>query len=161
MDENKIILNHNILSEILSKIKRDGKKIVFTNGCFDIIHRGHVEYLKKAKSLGDILVIGINSDSSVKRIKGEKRPINNQIDRAVILSSFFFVDFVTIFDEETPLNLIEKLLPDVLVKGSDWPIESIVGRDIVEKNGGKVVTIDYLKGYSTSNLIEKIKNLYC
>ena len=161
MDEDKIILNHNILSKILLKLKKNGKKVVFTNGCFDIIHRGHVEYLKKAKSLGDILVVGLNSDFSVRKIKGEKRPINNQLDRAVILSSFFFVDYVTIFEEETPLNLIKKILPDILVKGGDWSIENIVGKDVVEKNGGKVVTIEYLKGYSTSNIIEKIKNLYC
>ena len=158
---NKLIKEHTKLVAKVKELKNSGKKIVFTNGCFDIIHPGHVEYLYKAKSLGDILIIGINSDKSVKKIKGDKRPILNENDRALILSAFFFVDYITIFEEETPYNLIKKLIPDVLVKGGDWEIENIVGKDIVEKNGGKVVTINYKNGYSTTNIINKIKKLYC
>ncbi len=157
----KIILNHNKLKTIVQNLKNSGKKIVFTNGCFDLIHRGHIEYLKKAKKLGDILIIGINSDESVKRIKGSKRPIISEKDRAEILASFFFVDYVTIFNEDTPFNLISKIVPDILVKGGDWERDKIVGKEIVEANGGEVVVIEYLKGYSTSSIIEKIKNLYC
>lgn len=144
------------LSEILGKHQTNGKKIVFTNGVFDILHKGHVDYLNKAKELGDILVVGINSDSSVKRIKGSKRPIVPQSDRAAVISNLRSVDYVCIFDEDTPYETIKMLRPDFLVKGADWKIEEVIGRDIVEGRGGKVVTLEYLSGKSTTNIIQKI-----
>jgi len=130
--------------------------VVFTNGCFDLLHRGHIEYLKKAKKLGDILIVGLNSDSSVKKIKGEGRPIQGQADRAVILASLYFVDYVCIFNELTPLKLISKLIPDILAKGGDWKVKDIVGKDIVESHGGKVLSIKMVKGKSTRNIIQTI-----
>jgi D-glycero-beta-D-manno-heptose 1-phosphate adenylyltransferase len=133
------------------------KKIVFTNGCFDILHLGHIDYLSKAKDLGHILLIGLNTDASVKKIKGEHRPINNQNSRALFLASFRFVNGVILFNETTPLNLITAIKPDILVKGSDYSVKDIVGADIVQQNGGQIITIDYLEGYSTSTLIEKIR----
>ncbi|OSS42991.1 ADP-heptose synthase / D-glycero-beta-D-manno-heptose 7-phosphate kinase [Desulfurella amilsii] len=144
------------IKEIADSLKAQNKKIVFTNGCFDIIHAGHVDYLKKARQLGDALIVGLNSDNSVKSIKGEKRPINNQNDRASVLSAFYFVDYIVIFEQNTPYELIELIKPDILVKGSDWQNKSIVGADIVKKAGGKVALIDYLKGKSTTNIIKKI-----
>ena len=132
------------------------KKIVFTNGCFDILHAGHIEYLYQAAQLGDVLLIGLNSDNSVRRIKGETRPINKEIDRAIILASLYFVDYVVFFDEDTPLNLIEKIKPNVLVKGGDYSVENIVGADFVQKNGGKVIVIPFKEGYSSSSIISKI-----
>ncbi len=161
MLKNKFFKNHIELSKILKNLKYKNKKIVFTNGCFDLIHPGHIEYLEKAKKLGDILVLGLNSDDSIKKIKGEKRPILKEMDRVYILSCFYFVDYLTIFEEETPYELIKKIKPDILVKGGDWEINKIVGKDIVEENGGKVVIIKYKEGYSTTNIIEKIKRLYC
>ena len=134
-----------------------GKKIVFTNGCFDLLHPGHVDYLERAKALGDILVVGLNSDSSVRRLKGDERPINTEIDRARVLAGLWCVDFVIIFNEDTPYNLIKAIEPDVLVKGGDWPIEKIVGRDIVQAKGGIVKSLNFLPGYSTTSLIDKIK----
>jgi D-glycero-beta-D-manno-heptose 1-phosphate adenylyltransferase len=133
------------------------KKIVFTNGCFDILHLGHIDYLSKAKDLGHILLIGLNTDESVEKIKGEHRPINNQNSRALFLTSFRFVNGVILFNETTPLNLITAIKPDILVKGSDYSVKDIVGADIVKQNGGQIITIDYLEGYSTSTLIEKIR----
>lgn len=147
--------------QIREKLKNEGKRVVFTNGCFDVLHRGHVEYLAKAKDLGDILIVGLNSDSSVRQIKGEKRPIVPQEDRAFILSSLSSVDYVVIFDEPTPYNLISKILPDVLVKGSDWSIEDVVGRDIVEANGGCVVLIELTPNRSTTNIIKTIVERFC
>ena len=149
------------LLEILNGERKKGKKVVFTNGCFDIIHAGHVDYLEKVKSLGDILVVGLNSDHSVKRIKGEKRPIIPQEMRAKVLSSLKPVDYVVIFEEDTPAKLIEAIRPDVLVKGGDWPLEKIVGRDYVESYRGKVLTIPFEYDISTSQIIEKIIKLYC
>ncbi|HVO73085.1 MAG TPA: D-glycero-beta-D-manno-heptose 1-phosphate adenylyltransferase [Ignavibacteriaceae bacterium] len=146
--------------EIRKKLKKEKKKVVFTNGCFDLIHSGHVDYLTKAKKLGDILIVGINSDASVKRIKGEKRPIIPETERCIILSNLKPVDFVTVFDEDTPQELIKELKPDVLVKGSDWNIDEIVGRDAVEKSGGAVKTIDFISGQSTSKIINSILKLY-
>ncbi len=140
--------------------KKQGKKIVFTNGCFDLIHRGHVDYLKKAKELGDILVVGLNSDESIRRIKGAQRPINSQEDRKAVLEELKSVDHVVIFDEDTPLNLIIAISPDILVKGADWEIKNIVGADYVISQGGKVRTISFIDGLSTTNIIEKILNLY-
>jgi len=145
------------LKKTLRQFKRKNKKIVFTNGCFDILHRGHVEYLRKAKSLGDILIVGINSDASVKKLKGKGRPINTQGDRAKILASLEFIDFVTIFGEETPFKLINEVRPDILVKGGDWKTEEIVGGNIVKSYGGRVAVIKYLKGYSTTKLLNAIK----
>jgi D-beta-D-heptose 7-phosphate kinase/D-beta-D-heptose 1-phosphate adenosyltransferase len=144
------------LIEIRKQLKHEGKKIVFTNGCFDILHRGHVEYLTKAKALGDVLFVGVNTDASVKRIKGPKRPVVCQEDRAFVLAAMKAVDYVCLFDEDTPQQLIEMIVPDVLVKGSDWKIDSIVGRDIVETAGGKVQVIDFFPNRSTTDIIQKI-----
>lgn len=137
--------------------RNQGQKIVFTNGCFDILHLGHVDYLEKAAGLGDRLVIGLNTDDSVSRFKGPERPIQDQNSRARILSSLQFVDMVILFNEDTPLELISSLIPDVLVKGSDYLAENIVGAEVVKKSGGEVKTIDFVSGYSTSRIIEKIK----
>ena len=134
-----------------------GLKIVFTNGCFDIIHYGHIDYLARAASLGGKLIIGLNTDASVSKLKGPNRPIQDQQSRALILAAMQFVDAVILFDEETPQELISFLIPDILVKGSDYRIEQIVGADVVLNNGGKVETMDFVAGYSTSNIIEKIK----
>ncbi len=133
------------------------KTIVFTNGCFDILHKGHIEYLAKASELADIFVVGLNTDHSVQILKGPERPLQDQDSRSLILASLQFVDNVVLFDEETPYQLIKSLLPDILVKGADYKVEDIVGYDIVTKNGGKVITIDYLPGYSTSAIVKKLK----
>ncbi|MFC6276634.1 bifunctional D-glycero-beta-D-manno-heptose-7-phosphate kinase/D-glycero-beta-D-manno-heptose 1-phosphate adenylyltransferase HldE [Psittacicella hinzii] len=145
----------------LSKIeqaKKDNKKIVFTNGCFDILHRGHLTYLKRAKELGDILIVGINSDSSVKALKGDSRPINKLEDRMLMLESLKFVDFVIPFEQETPLELIKQIMPDILVKGGDYQVENIVGYAEVTANGGKVQTIPFIDDYSSTTIINKIKS---
>ena len=144
------------LVQIREKFRQDGKKVVFTNGCFDIIHRGHVDYLTKAKALGDVLLVGINTDASVRRLKGTARPIVCQDDRAFVLSALRVVDYVCLFDEDTPYELIKVVVPDVLVKGSDWTIDSIVGKDIVEAAGGTVQTIDFVSNRSTTDIIKKI-----
>ncbi len=144
------------LTEFLEKNK--GKKIVFTNGCFDILHRGHVTYLAEARKLGDFLVIGLNSDASVKRLKGPERPINNENDRRYVMSQLKSVDYVEIFTEDTPLNLILTVKPKVLVKGGDWKIEQIVGGKEVQQMGGEVFSLNFVDGYSTTNLIEKIQH---
>ncbi len=145
------------LSKILAGLQSKGRRVVFTNGCFDILHPGHVSYLEKASRMGDVLVVGLNSDLSVKAIKGKGRPINKERDRAYVLSALSFVDYVTIFGEDTPLLLIKKLKPDVLVKGGDWKTKDIVGGDFVRSRGGRVVSIKFLKGYSTSSLISKMR----
>jgi rfaE bifunctional protein nucleotidyltransferase chain/domain len=132
-------------------------KVVFTNGCFDIIHLGHVDYLEKARMLGDKLVVGLNSDNSVSRFKGPNRPLQDQNSRARVLASMQFVDLIVFFNEDTPLTLISELLPNVLVKGSDYLAENIVGSDVVKKHGGEVKTIDFIDGYSTTRIVEKIK----
>ncbi|OFX88287.1 MAG: glycerol-3-phosphate cytidylyltransferase [Bacteroidetes bacterium GWF2_33_16] len=132
-------------------------KIVFTNGCFDIIHRGHIEYLAQAASYGDILIIGLNTDNSVSRIKGENRPVQDEYARAITLAALQFVNAVVLFDENTPYDLIQKIQPDILIKGSDYKPENIVGYDIVKAKGGKIVTIDFIDGYSTTSIIEKLK----
>lgn len=144
----------------IQKLRKEGKKIVFTNGCFDIIHAGHVDYLDKAKKLGDVLVVGINTDESVRKIKGENRPIVPLEMRVKVLSSLKPVDFVLPFSEETPLGLIKKVKPHVLVKGGDWRVESIVGKDFVESYGGKVLTIPFDYNISTSRIIETILGRY-
>lgn len=148
------------LTEIIKTLKAKRKRIVFTNGCFDLLHIGHVRYLEKAKILGDILVVGINSDSSVRKLKGPKRPLLPVRERAEILSGLGCVDYVTIFDELDPLKLITSLQPNVLVKGGDWTKEQIVGGEVVEKSGGEVVIIPFVKGASTSDLIETILKRY-
>jgi rfaE bifunctional protein nucleotidyltransferase chain/domain len=131
--------------------------LVFTIGCFDIIHRVHIEYLNQAKSIGDYLIIGLNSDSSTKRIKGETRPVNNEVDRAFVLSNLKCVDAVVIFNEDTPYNLIKLIKPDYLVKGGDWKEDQIIGSDIVKEYGGRVISLSFVNSYSTTNIIEKIK----
>ncbi len=134
-----------------------GKRIVFSNGCFDLLHLGHVDYLEKARQLGDVLVVGLNTDDSVSRFKGPQRPLQDEQSRARILAALQFVDVVVLFNEDTPLNLISLLLPDILVKGNDYLAENIVGADVVKKNGGSVQTIALVPGYSTSRIVEKIK----
>lgn len=137
--------------------KNAGQKVVFTNGCFDLLHLGHVDYLEKARNLGDKLVVGLNTDKSVNGYKGPERPLQDQTSRARILASLQFVDLVVLFDEQTPINLITELVPSILVKGSDYLAENIVGADVVKSNGGEVKTIDFVPGYSTTRIIEKIK----
>ncbi|MFH1563079.1 MAG: D-glycero-beta-D-manno-heptose 1-phosphate adenylyltransferase [Nitrospirota bacterium] len=144
------------LKNIISNLKTQGKKIVFTNGCFDLLHVGHVKYLQEAKSYGDILVVAINSDASVKAIKGNTRPLMPQEDRAYVLSALSCIDYVLIFEELDPVRVISGLVPDVLVKGGDYQLNEIKGRDIVISAGGKVLTIPEIKGKSTTNLIETI-----
>jgi len=153
---NSKIKNPTALSKILARLKDEGKKIVFTNGCFDIIHPGHVKYLKRAKDLGDVLVVGLNSDSSVRAIKGIHRPINRESDRALVLASLYFVDYVTLFSSTTPEGLIRSFKPDLLVKGGDWRIKDIAGSDFVKSHGGRVVKVPFVKGYSTTSIIKKI-----
>ncbi len=148
------------LKSIRDKLKNQNKKVVFTNGCFDLIHSGHVDYLSKARKLGDVLIVGVNTDQSVKRIKGENRPILKQNERAFIISNLKPVDYVILFDEDTPENLISSLIPDILVKGADWDLGKIVGKEIVEKNGGEVKTIEFVNDQSTSQIIELIVNRY-
>ncbi len=143
----------------LNRLKFFGKKIVFTNGCFDLLHRGHIEYLMKATTLGDYLIIGLNTDKSVRKLKGNSRPIIDETSRAMILASLRYVDTVILFDEPTPEKLIGQILPDVLVKGADYCPEEIVGYDLVTAHGGSVVTIDLLPGYSTSLIEKKIVEL--
>lgn len=150
------IKNINELAEIRKELKLQNKMVVFTNGVFDILHAGHVDYLTKAKSKGDILIVAVNSDLSVKKIKGELRPIVPQNERAFIISSLKPVDYVVIFDEETPYEIIKNIMPDVLVKGSDWSVENIVGRDIVEATGGKVESIEFTNDSSTTNIIKTV-----
>lgn len=145
------------LSRSLAALRSKGRKVVFTNGCFDILHPGHVSYLEKASNMGDVLVVGLNSDRSVRAIKGKKRPVNKENDRAYVLSALSFVDHVTIFDDDTPERLIRKLKPDVLVKGGDWNVSDIVGADFVKSRGGRVARIPFLKGYSTTSLIKKMR----
>ena len=145
------------IESLLTYWKLKNQKIVFTNGCFDILHRGHVEYLAQAANYGNVLVIGLNTDSSVRRLKGKNRPVQDEIARATILASLQFVSAVILFDEDTPYELIKKVQPDVLIKGSDYNIEDIVGYDIVKAKGGEVVTIDFIEGYSTTSIIEKLK----
>lgn len=135
------------------------QKVVFTNGCFDLLHLGHIDYLSKAADMGNKLIIGLNSDRSTSNLKGPSRPITDEISRASILASLFFIDAVVLFDEETPLNLIKMIQPDILVKGADYAIEQIVGFDVVLAKGGAVRTIEYLTGYSTTAIEQKIKNI--
>ena len=157
--KNKIITDVNSVEfeRMLAYWRFRKDKIIFTNGCFDIVHRGHVEYLAKASNLGDVLIVGLNSDTSVSRLKGSCRPLLDEYSRAMILAVMRFVEKVIIFEEDTPYNLIKKIQPDILVKGGDYDEETIVGADIVKAKGGKVVRIDFVEGYSTSSIVEKIK----
>ena len=152
----RVLTDANV-SAVVEHYKKLNKKIVFTNGCFDLLHIGHVSYLEEAKKLGDILIVGINSDDSVKKIKGPTRPIQNENDRSNILAALKAVDHTILFSEDTPINLIKKIKPDVLVKGGDWQIEQIVGSDFVLNYGGKVQSLNFVDGKSTTSLIEKSK----
>ena len=155
-DPAPLFFSRDKLAGTIRDLQNSGKKIVFTNGVFDILHRGHIDYLNRAKSLGDILVVAVNSDASVKRIKGEKRPVVGEKDRAFVIANLKSVDYVCIFGEDTPYETIKLIQPDVLVKGADWKMDDVIGKDIVEARGGKVVTIEYLNGKSTTNIINRI-----
>lgn len=157
MIKNKII-THDGLQKRLSQWRDQGLRIVFTNGCFDLLHRGHVEYLSKASDMGDVLVVGLNTDASVRRLKGESRPVNDEAARAMVLASLACVDAVVLFGEDTPYELIKAVRPDVLVKGADYKPEEIVGYDIVTSYGGKVETVDLVEGYSTTGTIAALKS---
>jgi rfaE bifunctional protein nucleotidyltransferase chain/domain len=155
-----VLKSRDEIVEIAKSLKAKNKKIVFTNGCFDILHAGHVDYLKKAKEKGDILIVGLNSDASVSRIKGELRPIINEVERAFVLSNLRSVDYVTLFNEDTPFEIISQIIPNVLVKGADWSIENIIGGDIVLENGGSVEPIEFVVTQSTSKIVKRIKESY-
>lgn len=158
IQERKILGLATLMTKVAA-MRVTGETVVFTNGCFDIVHSGHIHTLSEAKALGTKLIVAINSDSSVKKLKGEKRPIQNEIERSLILAAFSFIDYVILFEEETPLNLIEKIVPDVLVKGGDYNLDQIVGAKTVIENGGKVEMIPFLKGFSTTSTIDKIVGL--
>jgi rfaE bifunctional protein nucleotidyltransferase chain/domain len=153
------ILDHGELSKTAQRWHTQGKKIVFTNGCFDIVHPGHIAYLTEASELGDVLVVGINTDQSVKKLKGENRPVNDEFSRSQLLASMFFVDAVVFFNEDTPINLINAVKPDVLVKGGDYVIDTIVGAKETLERGGKVKVLSFLPGYSSTSIIDKVKHL--
>ena len=161
LDAEQTLLNKiNDLDSLKRKVKNwqsEGKKVVFTNGVFDLLHIGHITYMAKAAELGDKLIIGLNADSSVKRLKGESRPVNDQNSRAILLAALFFIDGIVVFEEDTPLDLITQLMPDILVKGADYSIENIVGAKEVIANGGEVKTINFVDGYSSTSIINKIK----
>jgi rfaE bifunctional protein nucleotidyltransferase chain/domain len=146
------------IAAIAAEARRNGKSVVFTNGCFDLLHRGHVHILRQAKAAGDILIVAINSDKSVKSIKGDLRPILPEIDRIELISAMEMVDYVVVFDEPDPYKLIVAIKPAVLAKGGDWSADKIVGGDVVEQSGGRIAVIPYLKGFSTSEIIERIRN---
>jgi D-beta-D-heptose 7-phosphate kinase/D-beta-D-heptose 1-phosphate adenosyltransferase len=148
------------IKEIIEGEKKRGKKIVFTNGCFDILHAGHIHIFKNAKSYGDILIVAVNSDASIKKIKGEKRPIIPLWERLELLSSITYIDYIVVFEEETPIDLIRQIIPDYLVKGGDYSSEEVVGREVVESTGGKVIIIPLKERISTTSIIEKILNSY-
>ena len=154
------VKTHEELREAIDELHMAGKKAVFTNGCFDILHTGHTRYLQVAKSYGDALIVAVNSDESVRKIKGPKRPIMPQAERAELVAALAVVDFVTVFEEEDPHALIAALAPDVLVKGGDWEVDQIVGREIVEAGGGKVYSIPYIEGASTTGIIERVLERY-
>ncbi len=155
---NKILSLDKTLQQV-SEWKKKGKKVVFSNGCFDIIHAGHVDYLEKAKEKGDYLIVGLNTDRSVSRLKGKDRPIVDELSRSRVLAALVFVDIVVLFDSDTPYELIKAIMPDIMVKGKDYDISNIIGADLVLKNGGKVETIELTEGLSTTNVIIKIKKL--
>lgn len=152
-----MFVSQELLVEIVKELKAIGKKIVFTNGCFDIVHTGHISYLNESKKLGDILIVALNTDDSVKKLKGELRPINNQHDRAIVVDALKSVDYVCLFSEDTPFNIIANIIPDVLTKGGDYVAEDIVGYDIVTQNNGQVIVINFVDGKSTTSIINKMK----
>jgi rfaE bifunctional protein nucleotidyltransferase chain/domain len=145
------------IKELSQKLHSEGKKLVFTNGCFDILHAGHVTYLTQARALGDVLILGLNSDLSVKRLKGDNRPVNAEMQRALVLAGLSAVDYICIFAEDTPYELIKKVQPDVLVKGGDWQVSEIVGSDLVLANGGLVKSLSFVEGLSSTNIIRRLK----
>lgn len=152
-----IIEDWDKLAKVLNELKSQGKRIIFTNGCFDILHWGHVYYLKQAKELGDILVLALNTDDSVKKLKGDSRPINNQQDRALVINELKSIDYVTFFSEETPYNIIKILKPNIIAKGGDYSPEQVVGKDIIENYGGSVEIIPFVEGKSTTNIVNKMR----
>lgn len=152
-----MIANRELLAQCCATLQQQGKTVAFTNGCFDILHAGHVTYLRQAAKLADALVVGLNSDASVRRLKGPTRPVNAQDDRALVLASLRSVDYVCIFDEDTPYELVKAVQPDVLVKGGDYLIEQIVGADIVTARGGRVLSLPFVEGKSTTAIIERMK----
>ncbi|MEN6321499.1 MAG: D-glycero-beta-D-manno-heptose 1-phosphate adenylyltransferase [Syntrophaceae bacterium] len=154
------IFSREELKRIIDRHRKEGKRIVFTNGCFDILHVGHTRYLTEAKKQGDVLILGLNSDESVRSLKGKERPLIPENERADVIAALESVNYVTIFHELTPLELIEYLKPDIIVKGGDWKEEDVVGRESVAKWGGRVIIIPEVKGSSTTNIIEKIKKVY-
>jgi rfaE bifunctional protein nucleotidyltransferase chain/domain len=160
MSSDAKIIDWPTAGQLAKQWKQQGLSVVFTNGCFDIVHVGHVDYLEKARALGDKLILGLNSDSSVRNIKGEKRPVVTEYARARVMAALSFVDAIVLFNEDTPLRLIQTVKPDILVKGDDYTAENIVGADFVIENGGSVKTVPLVKGFSTSAIIEKIKNAY-
>lgn len=151
-----MILTTGEFKKVRDNLRSEKKKIVFTNGCFDILHRGHASYLNEARSLGDILIVGVNSDKSVRGLKGDGRPVHSELDRAYILDNLKSVDYAIIFDEATPYELIKEVMPDYLVKGGDWKEDEIIGSDIVKANGGKVVSLNYINNYSTTGILNKL-----
>ena len=153
------IVTREALTKERERLHREGKRLVFTNGCFDLLHPGHVRYLSQARVLGDALVVALNSDRSVRVLKGEGRPILDEQERSEVIAALEAVDYVIVFDEETPLELIAELLPDVLVKGGDWPIGQIIGREKVEAAGGRVISLPYIEGSSTSDIIERVAKI--
>lgn len=157
--QSKIYPDSESFQEVLKAWKKAGETVVFTNGCFDLVHRGHIESLSKAAALGNRLIVGLNSDVSVKILKGSNRPLIDQQSRAILLAALFMVDAIVLFDEETPYELIKRIVPDVLVKGSEYQVEEIAGFDVVLAAGGRVERIDLTPGFSTSDLVKKIKNL--
>jgi D-beta-D-heptose 7-phosphate kinase/D-beta-D-heptose 1-phosphate adenosyltransferase len=146
------------LKSIASQAKARGQKTVFTNGCFDILHQGHLHVLREAKALGDLLIVAVNSDGSVKRLKGPSRPVISEVGRSELIAALEMVDYVTLFEEADPRRLIEEIQPDILAKGGDWRRDQVVGADIVERSGGKVAVIPYLKGFSTTEIIERVRS---
>ncbi|HPE34728.1 MAG TPA: D-glycero-beta-D-manno-heptose 1-phosphate adenylyltransferase [Bacteroidales bacterium] len=157
--ESRIFTSWDKLSYMLAYWRFHEQKIVFTNGCFDLLHQGHIDYLTNAAEKGDVLIVGLNTDASITRLKGKGRPVLDERSRALILASLRFIDAVVLFDQDTPYDLIKLIQPDVLVKGSDYSPETIVGYDVVKEYGGEVITVDYLDGYSTSEIIDKIREM--
>lgn len=153
------ILSLRQLTDRLALLRQHQPKpvVVFTNGCFDLVHQGHVDYLSRARDLGDLLIVGLNSDASVRRLKGDSRPVSNETSRARVLASFAFVDYVVVFEDDTPLKLIENIVPDILVKGGDYNRENVVGADFVEQHGGRLELLSLVPGESTTRLVERIK----
>ena len=155
----KVLSLEDMLKQV-EHLREKSQRMVFTNGCFDIIHPGHIHYLHSARQLGDVLIVGVNSDRSIKKLKGVLRPIMNQNERVLVLSAITSVDYITIFEEDTPLRLIGSILPDVLVKGADWDVREIVGKETVEASGGAVISLPYQKGLSSTAIVERILNRY-